>query len=155
MNKQKMLSYQSINYGDLGIGYAIYKAGVVFGHEGHLALGLEVLENASMFRDDTGRHIRDAEMIYGSTGLYAVFSILYEETKRPCFKQAYAYWLGRTLAYDGRRTPWAGFETYYNGFDNAIQVCFNHGISGIGIALINHQLGLGHDYLRFFNYKNL
>ena len=155
MGKKEMLSYQTINYGDLGIGFALYKAGEVFGEAHFRNAGLEVLENTCEYRDPTRRNIRAAELVYGSTGLFAVLSSLYHETQMPCFEEAYQYWLNQSLAFNDRDTPWAGYETYYNGFDKDIQICFNHGICGIGIALINHKLNLGHEYLRFFNYKNL
>ena len=93
-------------------------------------------------------------MIYGSSGLFALFDSLVQETGNYIFEKASAYWLEKTLNHGKNDTPWAGYDTYINGFDEDIQLSFSHGICGIGIALIAHEMGLDHrKYLSFFNYK--
>ena len=154
LKTKKKLSYQSLVYGDVGIGYAIYRIGTILNNAQYTKMGICILENAAKFRDDSNIFIRDAELIYGSSGLFALFDSLVQETGNYIFEKASAYWLEKTLNHGKNDTPWAGSDTYINGFDEDIQLSFSHGICGIGIALIAHEMGLDHrKYLSFFNYK--
>lgn len=148
------LLYQSLAYGDIGIGYAIYRIGMILNNTQYAKMGIRILENAAKFRDDNNTFIKDAELIYGSSGLFTFFGSLAKQTESKIFEKASSYWFEKTLNHGGNFTPWAGFETYINGFDENIQLSFSHGICGIGIALMAHEMKLDHrKYLSFFNYK--
>ncbi|KAA1244089.1 lanthionine synthetase LanC family protein [Aquimarina sp. RZ0] len=150
----EMLFSQNLAYGDIGIGYALYQAGILLKNKKHINTGLHVLQNSAKYRDDKKIHCQDAELIYGASGLYALFSTLHVQTLNKTFKKAATYWFEKIIHFNNRDSPWAGFETYINGFDNVIQVSFAHGICGIGITLISHQIDMSHtNYLSFFNYK--
>ena len=152
LNKQ--LSYQSLVYGDVGVGYAMYRIGKILNHQNYINQGVYILENASRFRDRENNFIKDAELIYGASGLFALYSDLASETNNSFFKSASQYWLDKIIAHSNNDTNWAGYDTYINGFDKYIQLSFSHGICGIGIALMSHEMGLDHrKYLTFFNYK--
>ena len=152
-NEFKYQKYQNINYGDIGIGYTIYKSGLILQNNTFKKKGIEILENAANFRDSNGDYIKDAELIYGSSGLFAFFDKIQNEHSNRLFKVARQYWLEKTINYNNSKTKFAGYDTYINGFDEDIQVSFAHGIAGIGIALINYKLNLNHEYLKFFNYR--
>ncbi len=148
------LSYQSLVYGDIGIGYTIYQAGIFLKNKKHIDIGLNILQNAATYKDDDSIYCKDAEIIYGAAGLFALFSSLERRTSYKTFKEASNYWLNKTIQYSQNTSPWAGFETYINGFEEVVQLSFAHGICGIGISLLCHQMGFDHiGYLRFFNYK--
>lgn len=154
LKTKKELSYQSLVYGDAGIGYAIYRIGTILNNTQYTKMGICILENVAKFRDDDNTFIKDAELIYGSSGLFALFSSLNEQTESKVFEKASSYWFEKTLSYGKNNTPWAGYDTYINGFDEDIQLSFSHGICGIGIVLMAHEMGLDHrKYLSFFNYK--
>ena len=153
INEYKYRTYQNINYGDIGIGFTIYKSGLVLQNETFKKIGIETIENAANFRDDRGDYIKDAELVYGSSGLFAFFDKMENEHPSKLFKSARQYWMEKTINYNNNNTKFAGYETYRNGFDEDIQVSFAHGIAGIGIALINYKLNLKHEYLKFFNYR--
>ena len=152
-NKYKYQKYQNINYGDIGIGYTIYKSGLILQNNTFIKTGIDTLENAANFRDNKGDYIKDAELIYGSSGLLAFFDKMENEHPSKLFKTARQYWIEKTINYNNNKTKFAGYETYINGFDEDIQISFAHGIAGIGIALINYKLNLNHEYLKFFNYR--
>ena len=153
INEHRYQKYQNINYGDIGVGYAIYKSGLILQNEAFKKIGIETMENSANFRDDRGDYIKDAELIYGSSGLFAFFDKMENEHSSKLFKIARQYWMEKTINYNNNKTKFAGYETYINGFDEDIQVSFAHGIAGIGIALINYKLDLKHEYLKFFNYR--
>jgi lantibiotic modifying enzyme len=152
-NEYKYQKYQNINYGDIGIGYTIYRSGLILHNNTFKKIGIETLENAANFRDNTGDYIKDAELIYGSAGLFAFFDKIGSEQPNKLFNTARQYWLEKTINYNNNKTKFAGYETYINGFDEDIQVSFAHGIAGIGITLINYKINLNHEYLKFFNYR--
>jgi lantibiotic modifying enzyme len=152
-NEFKYLKYQNINYGDIGIGYTIYKSGLILKNNTFKKKGIEILENAAKFRDNKGNYIKDAELIYGSSGLFAFYDKIENEHPNKLFKTAKKYWIEKTINYNNNKTKFAGYETFINGFDDDIQISFAHGIAGIGIALINYKLNLNHEYLKFFNYR--
>jgi len=150
----KQLSYQSLVYGDVGIGYAIYRIGNILNRQEYVNYGTYILENTVSFRDPENTHIKDAELIYGASGLFALYSDLASETNNSYFKSASQYWLDKIITHSDNNTPWAGYDTYINGFDEDIQLSFSHGICGIGITLLSHKMKLAHrKYLTFFNYK--
>ena len=145
-------NHQCIGYGDIGIGYTFLRLGKLI-ESSYSDLGIEILENASNFRDDDSTFIKDAELIYGATGLFSFFDRFKHLSKN--FKEAADYWFKRVTNFNCYKTEWAGYSTYINGFDNTIQLSFQHGLIGIGVALINYELEEVHDYLVFLNYKQL
>jgi lantibiotic biosynthesis protein len=153
LNKHYFLQYQNINYGDVSIGYVLHEVGVQLEIQQYKKLGIETLLNATCFLDDDNVFIKDAELAYGSAGLFSLFSFLEYKIPQKQLKKAENYWLNKTLCFNNNNTVWAGYDTYFNGFNDFIQVSFGHGIAGIGISLINHQLSSKHEYLTLFNYE--
>lgn len=142
---------QSIAYGDIGIGNVLYKAGKEFNNQLYKQEGIKVIENASGFKDDIGKYVRDAPLLHGAAGLLSLFDIYKREIKSETISASSAYWLKRVLEFNSADTPWAGYNSYYNGYRDHYQISFAYGIAGIGISLISHEMNLTHDYLRFFN----
>lgn len=142
---------QSIAYGDIGIGNVLYKAGHTFNNQLYVQEGIKVIENAGVFRDDTGKFVRDAPLLHGAAGLFSLFDTYTRETQSETIAGAAAYWLKRVLEFNTTGTPWAGYNSYYNGYSNHYQISFAYGLAGIGISLMAHEKCLTHDYLRFFN----
>ena len=151
---QNKIAYHNLAYGDLGVAYSLYRSGIFLGCDAFKSYGISLFENASFFRDDDNYYIKDAELIYGASGLFALFEQLYKETLMDCFKNASDYWFEKVLFFCKGNNAWAGYETYINGFEERIQLSFSHGICGIGITLINQKIEKDClKYLSFFNYK--
>ncbi len=154
IKSKEHLLYQNLVYGDIGIGYTIYRIGSILNNKEYTHVGMSILENAALFKDMKNNYVKDAELIYGSSGLFALYGSLGTEKRNENFKESSLYWLKKTLNHSNKESPWAGYDTYINGFDEAIQLSFSHGICGIAIALMSHKMGLDHrNYLSFFNYK--
>lgn len=148
----KRISYHNLAYGDIGIGYVLFKTGEIIDCKQYIDEGIEILEHAALFLDDKQEYIRDAELIYGSSGLMTIFSFFYGYNNSPLFLKAKTYWLSKTLDYNNNNTKWAGYETFINGYDDHIQLSFCHGLCGIGISLIACQHHEDFSYLRFLSY---
>lgn len=146
-------NYQSLGYGDVGIGYTFLHLGK-YVDKAYFKIGEEILDNASNFKDDDGIFIKDAELIYGASGLFGFFDKFKKLSAN--YGKAADYWLNRVINFNNHKSNWVGYKTYINGFDETIQLSFQHGLIGIGLALINTQLiSESHDYLGFLNYKDL
>lgn len=146
-------NYQCLGYGDVGIGYTFLHLGR-YVDKSYFKIGEEILDNASNFRDDNGIFIKDAELIYGASGLFGFFDKFKKLSAN--YGKAADYWLNRVINFNRHKSSWAGYKTYINGFDETIQLSFQHGLIGIGLALINTQLtSESHEYLSFLNYKDL
>ncbi|MGG8495314.1 lanthionine synthetase LanC family protein [Tenacibaculum sp. TC6] len=151
--KRSQKSYQCLGYGDIGIGYTFLHLGK-YVDKAYFKIGEGIIDNASNFRDDEGVFIKDAELVYGASGLFVFFDKFKELSNK--YEKAADYWLNRIINFNYHESDWAGYKTYINGFDETIQLSFQHGLIGIGLALINTQLTFeSHDYLCFLNYKDL
>lgn len=146
-------SYQNISYGDVGIGFTFYKAGKILKEKKWTSLGISILENAASFRDDSGKYIKDANLIYGASGLYSFFHFMNKECSKFKFHQAKEYWFNKILEKGSNNTVWAGYNTYYNGIYDFAQLGFSQGICGIGIALITRQIDSDNKCLEYLNFK--
>jgi hypothetical protein len=146
--------YQNLSYGDIGIGYTLYKAGQILENKSYCTEALLILENAASFRDVDKKYIRDANLVHGASGLYSVFNLLHDLTNSDEILLARDYWYKTILEFeDNSNNPnWAGFNTYFNSMYEFAQLGFSQGIAGIGIALMTKEINCGNDYLSFLNY---
>jgi lantibiotic modifying enzyme len=145
-------NYQNLCYGDVGIGYTFYYAGEVLKDVSLVEEGLNILTHAAAYRDDAGRYIRDANLLYGSSGLYTLFSYLHSRTALPVFKETADYWLEKTIGFSRFDTKWAGYQSFYNNETETVHISFLQGICGIGTTLIASRGDVSFDYLTFANY---
>ncbi|PWV51816.1 lanthionine synthetase LanC family protein [Chitinophaga sp. S165] len=145
-------NYQNLCYGDVGIGYTFYYAGEVLKDTSLVEEGIAILTHAAAYRDDAGRHIKDANLLYGSSGLYTLFSYLHSRTALPVFKETADYWLEKTIGFGRFDTKWGGYESFYNNEIETVHISFLQGICGIGTALIASRGDAPYDYLTFANY---
>ncbi len=152
--ENKKLEYQNLSYGDIGIGYVIYKAGEILDRKHLSERGLAILENAAKFKDEERTHIKDANLIYGASGLCSVFNLLYDLTKNEKMLFAREYWHNKIMeSNDYTNNNWAGFNTHFNGAYEYAQLGFSQGIAGIGITLMADEMDITNDYLSFLNYN--
>lgn len=152
--ENKKLEYQNLSYGDIGIGYVLYKAGEILDNKQYSERGLAILENAAKFKDEERIHIKDANLIYGASGLCSVFNLLYDLTKNEKMLFAREYWHNKIMeSNDHTNQNWAGFNTFFNGAYEYAQLGFSQGIVGIGITLMADEMDIINDYLSFLNYN--
>ncbi len=152
-DRNNRLYYHNLSYGDLGIGFTFYKAGEVLKNLYWSSLGLDILENAAQYTDENEKYIRDANMIYGASGLYAFFDMMYRFTNKTSFKESRDYWYSKILEKGNNDTQWAGYNTYYNGIYDFAQLGISQGILGIGLTLLCKELNVTNEYLNFLNFR--
>jgi hypothetical protein len=152
-HKDYKLNYSNLSYGDIGIAYTLYNAGLILGIKNYTDLGLEVMKNIADFKDSDTQIIRDANLIYGASGIYSVFRFFEIRSKDTFFKEASEYWFDKIIEFNTNDTPWAGYKTYMNGNLEDSQLSYSQGICGIGVTMLCKELDKTPDYLKFLNYN--
>ena len=146
----------SINlaYGDIGIGYALKTAGITLNNNSIRDKGQFIIDRCADYKDTSNNEIKDAEFIYGASGLMSFFDNLsfYEEKDK--HRLSTIYWIDKIIHFSYNETKYAGFETYMNGFREDVQYSFSHGLIGIATILMCYLSKLPHKYLKLFNYES-
>lgn len=142
-----------ILYGDLGVAYGIYRAGLVCEIEEYKKLGTETLMLSTKVKDDNNEFITDANLFYGSLGIASFMTFIKKQLQVDFFDSTIDYWYNKTKEHKIHEGQWAGFDTTFNKFDINAQLSFSHGIVGVGIALLNFEKQLDFDFLKFVGYE--
>ena len=153
LDNTRPITYSNLNYGDIGVGYTLFHAGRVLNNELYKNKGIETILNFAKVRDDDAKKVYDANLLYGSSGIYSIMSLFSEYTTHKTVKESCEYWFKRTVEFGRNDTKWAGYQSNYNPEYDELQVSFDQGIAGIGIVFICAELGLPHKYLNFMNYN--
>ena len=142
-------------YGDIGIAYVIYKAGKILKNSFFIEKGIEILINASTYRDNNN-YILDVNLNYGCLGLSSFFRFFNNIEPNPLFLKSSTYWKQQyPILRNNNSDEWCGFESVNNKWDVNTNLSFGHGIIGIGIALISDKKKLDLDFLKFLNINNV
>ncbi|AZA84274.1 hypothetical protein C1637_05365 [Chryseobacterium lactis] len=148
---EDMLGYHNFTYGDIGIGYIITETGKKFEDDFLISEGLEILKNAALYRDPHKEFIKDANIIYGASGLNLLFAHFHEIYGMDVFKQAEVHWYHEILKLGNENSQWAGYNTYFNGTYDFAQLSLSQGLAGIGINLLNNKKSTP-SFLRLLGY---
>jgi hypothetical protein len=147
------IDYHNLAYGEIGIGYTFYNAGILLNEKDYCDKGLYILLNTTKFKDTDKSAILEPGLIYGSAGLSALYKNLYHLTEQDAFLEAQDYWHQHLLqSKNDENTSWAGFNAYYNAEYDSINMALGQGIAGIGITLMNNVIKTNHNYVSFYNY---
>lgn len=147
------IDYHNLAYGEIGIGYTFYNAGILLDNKDYCDKGLQILINTTKFKDTDQSAILEPGLIYGSAGLSALYKNLYHITEQDVFLEAKDYWHQHLLqSKKNENEQWAGFNAYYNAEYDNINMALGQGIAGIGINLMNNIIPTNHNYVSFYNY---
>lgn len=124
-------------YGDLGIGYAIFKAGFVLEDDQMYKKGLEILEVCSQ-RSKEDNLTEDASIVYGASGVACIFDEIYKITNNLIFEESSDYWFGTIPTYiEKSQANDIIFKSMFDFSDDVSwNTSFGWGIAGIGTTLI-------------------
>ncbi len=128
-------------YGDLGIGYAILKTGILITDENLVNYGEKILINLTnkTIQDET-TGVKDAGFCHGASGVAHLFNKAFQYTNNEIFFKVSEYWIEVTLKmqnndgsysrchYIDKEEKWQ-FET-----DNGLI----EGAGGIGLSMLSH-----------------
>lgn len=123
-------------YGDLGIGYALLKAGKSIDDKKLYGESLEILQECAT-RKNEDNLTQDAGIIYGASGVACVFDELSQITNNITFEQASKYWFNEITSYAiENRYGKPMFKSMFSLSDVNYHTSFGWGLAGIGAALI-------------------
>lgn len=139
----------SLCYGDPGVGYALYQAGRVTGNA-LLQQAATMVLDASVTRKREPHAPGDASLIYGASGIVALYEKLYLLTNEERYYAEVAYWYGQIPGYAIYPGSYAGFNTMLRESTDLWNLSFGWGVIGIGLTLMryaNPELPAFHDLL--------
>lgn len=123
-------------YGDLGIGYALFKAARVLG-DTELASRADHILSHCLDRKYEDGYTTDAGITYGAAGVSHLFGKLARLSNGDeRFLNAESYWQFQIPNYAIFENEFAGFRSSLNGAPEGVNASFGWGIIGIGISLM-------------------
>lgn len=122
-------------YGDLGVGYGLFRANQVLNDPtlGHLTDA--VLRNCTERTVELGL-TADASITYGASGVAAVFDKLWRLSDNSLYEASANYWYAHIPDYADQANAFAGFDCMIAGVSDATRLSFGWGVIGEGISLM-------------------
>jgi len=126
-------------YGDLGIGLAIWQAGLHLHNQAWIEKGMEVLLHSARRRGLMDNKVVDAGICHGTAGIAQIFNRLFRSTIQIEFQEAANYWCMETLKMAKFDDGFAGYKSWYTPEHGGWQCKDNllDGIAGIGLSLLS------------------
>jgi len=125
-------------YGDIGNGYALYRAGHVLDIEKIKAFAEIVLKDC-LTRSIDDNLTLDAGIFYGASGVAVAFEKMAAVSADERFAERAAYWYEKIGCYKIHDNDFAGFKSRLTEIDILWNVSFGWGILGAGIAMMKHE----------------
>ena len=128
----------SLCYGDLGIGYALLRMGILLQDDQILTIATEILHDCTGRRKEDNRTF-DASLTYGAGGVATCFEKLHAITGTASFLDSAQYWYSKIPEYNIHSNQFAGYKSRVSVKENGIwDINFAWGITGVGTALIKY-----------------
>jgi lantibiotic biosynthesis protein len=123
-------------YGDLGISYLLYRAGMTMGDDQLQETALGILEKSTLRKSDRETFVADAGFCHGTIGIAHIYNRLFNLSGIETFRNAAEFWYARTLAFGTEVDGAVGYKTWRVGGAEKVDTLLE-GISGIGLGLIS------------------
>ncbi|MBV6485710.1 MAG: hypothetical protein KFKLKKLM_02299 [Flavobacteriales bacterium] len=130
-------------YGDLGIGYAILKSGVLISNPNYIKYGEEILLNlVGKTLQDEVTGVKDAGFCHGASGIAHLLYKAFKYTNNISFYKSSEYWIEIALSMQDKD---GGYSRYHYS-DNEKRWQYEpdngllEGASGVGLCLISHVI---------------
>lgn len=132
-------------YGDLSVGYSLYKVSRITGIERPSIEreALDILLNTVTRTDLKEISVVDAGLCHGTSGLAHIYNRLYQDSKINIFKDAALFWYKETFKMSKYNNEFVGFGIPYYLSDKEKEInreyntSFLTGITGIGLSLLS------------------
>lgn len=123
-------------YGDLGVGYILYKTSIMLGAGQLEAKALEILSYTAKRSDPIQNWVFDACLCHGSAGIAYLFRKVYDISSDRVFADTSEYWYQKTIELGCNPDGIGGYLFQKKGLKLPIRG-FLEGVAGIGISLIS------------------
>jgi hypothetical protein len=125
----------SLCYGDIGVGYALYRYSKVFSNSEIQSFASIILDDC-LLRTKEDNLTLDASIYYGAAGLAIAFEKLGYISKDSRFSKRADYWNEQILSYSLHSNNYAGFKSRLVEEGVIWEISFGWGIVGIGLTLM-------------------
>jgi len=127
-------------YGDLGIGFTLWRAGKVLQDDVIAQKGIATIENSCKRRDLIEAKVKDNGLCHGTFGMVQIYKHMYKETKKTVFKETADYWMEQGLTMGIHEDGYAGYMQWQGGKNPGWRNETNllEGIAGIGLSIISY-----------------
>lgn len=128
-------------YGDLGIGYAILKSGILTSNNYFVNYGKKIINNLTNLKiDDNITAIKDAGFCHGTSGVSHLFFKSFQYTGEMKFYNSSKYWIENSLK---KTNPNGGYSRYnYLNDEEKWAYELDNGLleggAGIGLCMLSH-----------------
>ena len=124
-------------YGDLGIAYQLYEAGLILNNVELTEYAIKVLEYNSSRIDEHSHHgIVDAGLCHGAAGVALIYDLMASKSNSTIFRETSQYWLKQAISFANHKDGLAGFKSFHHPhFQNDYSLL--EGISGIALLFSN------------------
>ncbi len=119
-------------YGDLGIGIALYQAGVITKKIEWEEFALDVLYKCTKRRNLKQNSVVDAGLCHGTAGIGQIFHRMYRNTDDAVFKDAAQYWFDKTRKFEKSEQ---GYKAWQGKLGWVNETNLLEGATGIKLAL--------------------
>lgn len=124
-------------YGDLGIGYSLYKAGQTLNDNELMKEALHILLKTTLRKDAIHEYVFDAGLYYGSSGIMQIYNRLFQITGNVKFKEIAQYWLNDMFSKSVHENNNTGYKfCLVNSRTWIDDYSIMNGLSGLGLALL-------------------
>lgn len=120
-------------YGDLGIAYAILRAGEVTGNKDWKNKGLNILIHSTSRKSN----VYEAGICHGCMSMVLIYNKLHWETNIQSFSNSVNYWLRQSLKLSCFENGLAGYKSNYDN-NWVSDYTLLTGISGIGLSYLSY-----------------
>ncbi|WP_025606773.1 lanthionine synthetase LanC family protein [Pontibacter actiniarum] len=128
----------SLCYGDLGVAYALLKAGLTVKDDYLVAEAREIL-NVCLARRYEDKLTYDGSMTYGASGVAYLFLKLSElDPEGEKYLAAYRYWIHQVPRNITEENGFCGFRSFFKPDADLFNLSYAWGIIGIGITLMTY-----------------
>lgn len=128
-------------YGDLGIGYAIIKTGVLISNKNYIEYGENILislTNRTLQDETTG--VKDAGFCHGAAGIAHLFNKAFQYSKNERFYKASKYWMETTIKMQNSDGSYS--RCHYIDKEEKWQYAKDNGLiegaSGVGLSMLSY-----------------
>ncbi|GGD74514.1 hypothetical protein GCM10011514_43210 [Emticicia aquatilis] len=126
-------------YGDMGVIYALYRAGMVLKDEVQKKHAEALMIQTTTRKTVEANGIRDAGILYGASGVALIYDKMYRLTDNSIFDDSANEWYNSIINYQKKTSKHQsnlGFEGFFNQHFAHTNYSFMEGIAGIGTTLM-------------------
>nr|WP_298000706.1 lanthionine synthetase C family protein [uncultured Flavobacterium sp.] len=141
-NEKNIPSRLAWCYGDLGIGFILFQAGLAFKDSKVKDFSLNILISCTKRRLIKETIVLDAGICHGSAGVAHIFNKMAYYTNNIIFKEAGEYWINKTLEFASHHDGIGGYKSYTHKEEKwKKEIGFLEGSIGIGLVLSSYLTG--------------